>query len=107
MRRDDFKMRALPQPHGGGKVADDEGNRLAEVSIGRIADKPGPRISVCGDDHGSSLAKRLFANSVAAPACLNLSRPIEIRIGRPVRASRPITGSMLPALRFAPMPPST
>src|SRR5204862_18450 len=68
VRGDDFKMGAFPQPHGGGEVADNEGDGLAEVSVGRISNQPGPRICLCGDDHGSGLAKRWFPVTDSADA---------------------------------------
>ena len=45
VRRNDLKVRAFPQPHGGAEILDDEGDRLSEIAVGRIADQAGTGMS--------------------------------------------------------------
>ena len=45
----DFKPIRFAQRHGRAVVADDERDRLAEISVRRIPDKSGPGVCVCGD----------------------------------------------------------
>src|SRR5262249_47393115 len=89
--RDDFEMRALPKSNRRLEVADNEGDGLAEVTIGRIADQSRAGVGVFGDDHGATSAPPETA--VSDEKCFG---SIMRRPGTPVRDSPPMTGTSPP-----------
>src|SRR5215468_4509586 len=59
-RRDDLQLRPFVDHHIGAEIFDDQTDRLAVVTVGRIADEPGARIGFgLKDPHFSNSSTRL------------------------------------------------
>src|SRR4051812_10101111 len=79
VRRQDLKVRALPQVNGRSEVADGKRDGLAEVTVGRIADQTRARVGVGVDDH----------ETCGDAGFISTAGSTEMRSGVPVRALPP------------------